>query len=226
MYLTPESICFRLIIHGVIVLPMIYILFTRQNPLKVIRGVSPALLTALLIASSSATQPHTLSCCLENNKIDGRIVRFMLPIGTNVNMDGSALYEAAATVFIAQLSHIYLDVTQLFTIGLAAAIASVGAAGIPATGAVTTLFVLTTVGLPVRDAALLVVTEWLLDRFNTVINVLGDCIGVSLVHEMSRQELEKMDKEDMETGRILNKRQEMAQGEKVMGESAAPSTTK
>nr|XP_054602413.1 excitatory amino acid transporter 3-like [Nothobranchius furzeri] len=215
-----------LIIHGAIVLPMIYILVTRQNPLKVIRGVSPALLTALLIASSSATLPHTLRCCLENNKIDGRIVRFMLPIGTNVNMDGSALYEAAAAVFIAQLSHIYLDVTQLFIIGLAAAIASVGAAGIPATGAVTTLFVLTAVGLPVRDAALLVVTEWLLDRFSTVINVFGDCIGVSLVHEMSRQELEKMDKEDMETGRILNKRQEMAQGEKVMGESAAPSTTK
>uniref|UniRef100_A0A8C6L8N9 Amino acid transporter n=1 Tax=Nothobranchius furzeri TaxID=105023 RepID=A0A8C6L8N9_NOTFU len=192
-----------LIIHGAIVLPMIYILVTRQNPLKVIRGVSPALLTALLIASSSATLPHTLRCCLENNKIDGRIVRFMLPIGTNVNMDGSALYEAAAAVFIAQLSHIYLDVTQLFTIGLAAAIASVGAAGIPATGAVTTLFVLTAVGLPVRDAALLVVTEWLLDRCSTVINVLGDCIGVSLVHEMSRQELERMDHEDMEIGKDL-----------------------
>ncbi|XP_070688427.1 excitatory amino acid transporter 3-like [Pempheris klunzingeri] len=184
-----------LMIHGVIVLPMVYLLWARQNPWAVIKGVSPALRSAL-VSSRSATQLLILQCCEKRNKINHRITGFMLPIGTNVNMDGTALYEVMAVVFIAQLNDINLNLIQIITIGVIAAVSSLGTAEIPSTEAVITFFVLTAVGLPAKEASVLVVVEWLLDRCNTIVNILGNCIGMALVNQLSKKELQEMEEQD------------------------------
>ncbi|XP_056262944.1 excitatory amino acid transporter 3-like [Pseudoliparis swirei] len=185
-----------LLIHGCVALPALYCLLVRQNLWHCIKGIFPALLTALMISSSSATVPVTLRCCVERNDVDRRIARFTLPIATTVNMDGSALYEVVAVVFLAQLSGIELGLSRVIEISVLAGISSLSAAGIPATGAVTTLFVLEVAGLPTGNASILFAVEWILDCLNTVVNVWSDCICVEIVNALSQRELEDIEQEE------------------------------
>ncbi|OPJ77502.1 hypothetical protein AV530_003987 [Patagioenas fasciata monilis] len=105
-----------LVIHGLILLPLLFVLITRKNPYAFIQGILQALLIALATSSSSATLPITLKCLLENNGIDRRVARFVLPVGATINMDGTALYEAVAAIFIAQVNEFELDLGQIITI--------------------------------------------------------------------------------------------------------------
>ncbi|KAM5192770.1 excitatory amino acid transporter 3 [Mantella aurantiaca] len=182
-----------LAIHSIIILPLIYLVIVRKNPFKFAMGMAQALLTALMISSSSATLPVTFRCAEEKNRVDKRITRFVLPVGATINMDGTALYEAVAAVFIAQLNDMNLDVGQIVTISVTATAASVGAAGVPQAGLVTMVIVLSAVGLPAEDVTLIIAVDWLLDRFRTMVNVLGDAYGTGIVEKLSKKELEQMD---------------------------------
>ncbi|XP_044127967.1 excitatory amino acid transporter 3 isoform X2 [Bufo gargarizans] len=182
-----------LAIHSLIVLPLIYLIIVRKNPFQFAMGMAQALLTALMISSSSATLPVTFRCAEEKNRVDKRITRFVLPVGATINMDGTALYEAVAAVFIAQLNDMNLDVGQIVTISVTATAASIGAAGVPQAGLVTMVIVLSAVGLPADDVTLIIAVDWLLDRFRTMVNVLGDAYGTGIVEKLSKKELEQMD---------------------------------
>uniref|UniRef100_I3JKC0 Amino acid transporter n=1 Tax=Oreochromis niloticus TaxID=8128 RepID=I3JKC0_ORENI len=183
-----------LAIHATVCLPLIFFVIVRKNPYTFTLGMAQALVTLPKhLFSGSATLPVTFRCAEENNCIDKRITRFVLPVGATINMDGTALYEAVAAIFIAQLNDYALDVGQIVTISITATVASIGAAGVPNAGLVTMVIVLTAVGLPASDVTLIVAVDWLLDRFRTMINVLGDAYGAGIVQKLSKRELERMD---------------------------------
>jgi Na+/H+-dicarboxylate symporter len=139
-------------------------IITKSLPFKFIGNMGNALATAFGTASSAATLPVTIEALETKNNIDPRITRFILPIGATINMDGTALYEAVAAIFIAQLRGISLDAGKIVAISITATAASIGAAGIPQAGLVTMVMVLQTVGLPSNDIALILAVDWLLDR--------------------------------------------------------------
>ncbi|XP_068445734.1 solute carrier family 1 member 7b [Clinocottus analis] len=182
------TVVFGLVLHGLFILPSMYFFITKKSPIVYIRGILQALLIALATSSSSATLPITFKCLLENNHIDRRIIRFVLPVGATINMDGTALYEAVAAIFIAQVNNYELDFGQIITISITATAASIGAAGIPQAGLVTMVIVLTSVGLPTDDITLIIAVDWALDRFRTMVNVMGDALATGIMAHICRKD--------------------------------------
>lgn len=159
---------------------MVILVFIAKRGLPYLLGLMRALLTAFGTASSSATLPLTMECAREEG-IDKRAVRFVIPLGSTLNMNGTALYEACAAMFIAQAYGIHLGLEAQAIIFITATIAAVGAAGIPEAGLITLVIVLKAVGLPLEGIGLLLAVDWFLDRFRTSINVWGDAVGAAVV---------------------------------------------
>lgn len=168
-------------IHGGLVLPAIYFVITRKNPYTFLWGIFTALATAFGTSSSSATLPLMMKCVEEKNGVSKHISRFILPIGATVNMDGAALFQCVAAVFIAQLNNSSLNFIQIITILVTATASSVGAAGIPAGGVLTLAIILEAIGLPTNDISLILAVDWIVDRTCTVLNVEGDAFGAGLL---------------------------------------------
>nr|CAD2192452.1 unnamed protein product [Meloidogyne enterolobii] len=167
-----------------------------------------ALVTAFGTASGGAALPVSMRCMEENLKIDSRITRFVLPLGSTINMDGNALYEAVAVIFIAQLNNVTLTLTEVITVSFIATIASLGLNSVPA-GLVSIFVILSTVGLPVKDIPLVITADWLLDRIRTSINVLGDAFVASTVSHYLEFKLKETDNkliknEEEKEGREFN----------------------
>ncbi|MHC4781087.1 MAG: dicarboxylate/amino acid:cation symporter, partial [Planctomycetota bacterium] len=164
------AVLIGLAVHAFITLPLILWIFTRRNPYRFMYQMSEALLTAFSTASSSATLPITMRCAISKAGVSKRSTEFVLPLGATINMDGTALYEAVAAIFIAQAIGFPLGLLGQVTIAITATLAAIGAAGIPEAGLVTMIIVLNAVGLPVEYISLILAVDWLLDRFRTAVN--------------------------------------------------------
>ncbi len=170
-----------LTLHAVVILPLILFFFAKRSPLAYLKNMFPALSTAFSTASSAATLPVTMECAEKEGKVSKESAGFVLPLGATMNMDGTAMYEAVAAVFIAQVYGIALTFGDQMIIVLTATLSSIGAAAVPSAGLVTMAIVLKAVGLPLEGIALVVGVDRVLDMCRTTINVWGDSIGAAVV---------------------------------------------
>lgn len=180
-------------IHLFVVLPLIIFIFVRVNPIIHFKAMATAMVTAFSTSSSSATLPVTMKCVNENVKASNETTSFVLPMGATINMDGTALYECAGVLFIAQALGIQLDASQQFIVVITALLASVGAAGIPSAGLVMLFIVTDAVGLK-SDAVALWVGSMLaidrpLDMFRTMVNITSDSVGAAVIAKSEGEKL-------------------------------------
>jgi proton glutamate symport protein len=178
-----------LLVHAFITLPLIVRLVGRVNPVKHFRNMSSVLLTAFSTSSSNATLPLTMETVETEDGVSNKIASFTLPLGATVNMDGTALYECVAVMFIAQAYGIDLTFGQQIVVIFTALLAAVGAAGIPMAGLVMMAVVLNAVGLPLEGIGLILAVDRLLDMFRTTVNVYGDSCGAVVIAKSEGEEL-------------------------------------
>ncbi|MFQ3609901.1 MAG: dicarboxylate/amino acid:cation symporter [Fimbriimonadales bacterium] len=173
-----------LALHGLIVLPLLVWLLGGCSPWRFFAGISQAMITALSTSSSAATLPVTMRSVEENLQVRPYISRFSIPIGATVNMDGTALYEAVAALFIAQVYGVELTFAQQVIVLFTATLAAIGAAGIPSAGLFTMVIVLQSVGLPLEGIGLILAVDRVLDMFRTMVNVEGDAGGAVIMNNI------------------------------------------
>jgi len=175
------TVLLALAAHLLLFLPAVLRYLARVSPIKHFQAMLPALLTAFSTSSSSATLPITMDCVENRAGVSNQVAGFTLPLGATINMDGTALYECVAAMFIAQAYGISLDVTTQFTIVLVALLTSIGVAGIPSASLVAITIILGAIGLPLEGIGLILVVDRVLDMCRTAVNVFSDsCAAVTI----------------------------------------------
>ncbi|WP_100657436.1 dicarboxylate/amino acid:cation symporter [Alteromonas flava] len=181
---------FVLILHGLVTYPLLLKAFTGLNPLILLRKMRDAALFAFSTSSSSATLPVTLETARYKLGVKPTVSSFTIPLGATINMDGTAIMQGVATVFIAQVYGVDLSTTDLMMVVVTATLASIGTAGVPGVGLIMLAMVLQQVNLPVEGIALIIGIDRLLDMTRTVVNITGDCTVACIVAN-SEQELDR-----------------------------------
>ncbi|MBL7214205.1 MAG: dicarboxylate/amino acid:cation symporter [Phycisphaerae bacterium] len=176
-----------LAVHACIVLPILLRIFAKRNPLTFFRQMFNALVTAFSTDSSAATLPVSMECLEQNAKLPERITSFVMPIGATVNMDGTALYEAVAVMFIAQAYGVEMTFANQVVIALTATLASIGAAAIPSAGLITMVIVLRAVNLPLEGIGMILAVDRILDMCRTTVNVWGDACGAAIIAKLDEK---------------------------------------
>jgi Na+/H+-dicarboxylate symporter len=175
------TVLLGLLIHAGVTLTILVWVIGRYSPIRLFKAVLPAIMTAWSTASSAATLPLTMDCLSRRAGVDRKIGNFVLPLGATVNMDGTALYESIAVIFIAELLGIDLTIGMQAVIFITATLAAIGAAAIPGAGLVTMGIVLTAAGLPLDGIGLILAIDRILDQFRTAVNVWGDTTAAVVV---------------------------------------------
>ena len=188
------TVIFALIIHSMIILPLLLKYFGKINPLTHVKAMSIPLLTAFSTSSSSATLPLTMEAIEKKAGVSNKVTSFVLPIGATINMDGTALYECIAVMFIAQAYGVELGLVEQIIVVVTSLLASIGAAGIPMAGLVMITVVLTAVGLPLEGIGLILAVDRILDMFRTTVNVWSDSCGALLIAKTEGETLNYLEK--------------------------------
>ena len=178
------------ILHAVIVYSSAVKVLGKMSPIKFFKGISPAALVAFSTASSAGTLPVTIKNTNENLGVPNKISSFVLPLGATINMDGTAIYQGVAVVFIAQFYNLNLSFTQLLTIVLITILASIGTAGVPGAGMIMLAMVLTSVNMPLEGIALIAGIDRILDMMRTTVNIVGDASAAVVVAGTEKDQIE------------------------------------
>jgi proton glutamate symport protein len=175
-----------LIVHGS-VLMVVAGYAAKKSPFYIVKNIISAMMTAFSTSSSAATLPVTMSCLIDNLKVKEKTANFVLPLGATVNMDGTAIYVAVATVFVAQVYGIPLSFSQYFIILVTGSLASVGTAAVPSASLVTMGIVMGAVGVPLEGIQIVIAVDRILDMCRTTVNVMGDATGTLIVDRLDRR---------------------------------------
>ncbi len=182
------TVLLALATHMFLTLPLMLKFLARVNPLRHFQAMAPALLTAFSTSSSSATLPITMDCVEKNAGVSNKTSSFVLPLGATVNMDGTALYECVAALFIAQAYGLELSFATQFLIVITALLTSIGVAGIPSASLVAIGIILGAVGLPLEGIGMILVVDRVLDMCRTSVNVFSDSCGAVMIARSEGEE--------------------------------------
>jgi solute carrier family 1 (high affinity glutamate transporter) protein 1 len=177
------TVLIALSIHGLVILPLALRFLGKQSVPSYAKAMSTPLMTAFSTSSSSATLPVTMESLIQEAGVSRRVVSFVVPLGATINMNGTALYEGVAAMFIAQTYGIELGWGATIIVLITATLSAIGAAGIPEAGLVTMVIVLKAVDLPIEGISLILVVDWFLDRCRTAVNVWGDAVGAAVIDQ-------------------------------------------